>query len=73
VSEYIPIPDMVLLSRHFITTPQPLVSLAAMANKEVIISGGAYLSPKLLLLSGIGDCSALAELDIACTIHLPGM
>lgn len=45
---------------------------AATAAKEVIVSGGAYLSPKLLLLSGVGNCADLSKLDIPCTLNLPG-
>lgn len=43
------------------------------ANAEVILSAGAVQSPKLLMLSGIGDRDALSALDIASAVHLPGV
>ena len=42
------------------------------ARGEVILCGGAYNSPKLLMLSGIGDASALAKHGIASVKHIPG-
>lgn len=43
------------------------------ANKEIILSGGAINSPQLLMLSGIGVASELAQHDIACQHELPGV
>lgn len=43
------------------------------ADREVIVSAGAYHSPQLLMLSGIGDPSELAQHDIACKHALPGV
>lgn len=45
----------------------------AMANKEVILSGGAINSPQLLMLSGIGNADDLRKLDIPVVQHLPGV
>jgi choline dehydrogenase-like flavoprotein len=36
------------------------------ANKEIIVSAGSYNSPKILLLSGIGDRSTLSKHNIEC-------
>ena len=43
------------------------------ARKEVILSAGAFQSPQLLLLSGVGDQSELARHDIPLVHHLPGV
>jgi choline dehydrogenase-like flavoprotein len=43
------------------------------ARREVILSSGAFQSPQLLLLSGIGDAETLKKHGIASTQHLPGV
>jgi choline dehydrogenase len=43
------------------------------ADKEVIVSAGAIGSPKLLMLSGIGDAVALHRLGIDVVEDLPGV
>jgi choline dehydrogenase-like flavoprotein len=43
------------------------------ARREVIVSSGAFQSPQLLLLSGVGDGTALGQHGIAATHHLPGV
>ena len=45
----------------------------ARASGEVIVSGGAIETPKLLLLSGIGDATELKAAGIEPTIDLPGV
>ncbi|MDQ7246355.1 choline dehydrogenase [Dongia sedimenti] len=45
----------------------------AEAEREVILCGGAFNSPHLLLLSGIGPRAELAERGIAAAIDLPGV
>ncbi len=44
-----------------------------MATREVVVCAGAIDSPKLLLLSGIGDGDRLAGLGIPVLQHLPGV
>ena len=43
------------------------------AKREVILSAGAYGSPQLMMLSGIGDRDELSEQSIDCIHHLPGV
>jgi len=43
------------------------------ARREVIVAGGAYGSPQLLQLSGIGDAAALQSLGIAALLDLPAV
>ncbi|RKF18024.1 glucose-methanol-choline oxidoreductase [Alginatibacterium sediminis] len=43
------------------------------ANLEVILSAGAFGSPQLLQLSGIGNSDALSDHGIACQHELPGV
>lgn len=46
---------------------------SVMARREVILCGGAYNTPQLLELSGIGAPEVLAENGIAITHALPGV
>lgn len=43
------------------------------ARREVIVASGAFQSPQLLMLSGVGDQAALARHGIAAVHHLPGV
>ena len=45
----------------------------ALATREVILCGGAYNSPQLLMLSGIGDAAQLTQHGIQTRVHLPGV
>jgi choline dehydrogenase len=51
--------------------PPPLQRLRA--KREVILAGGAFNSPQLLLVSGIGPREELAALDIETLVHRPGV
>jgi choline dehydrogenase-like flavoprotein len=43
------------------------------ARREVILSAGAFQSPQLLMLSGVGHAETLRKHGIASTHHLPGV
>jgi choline dehydrogenase len=43
------------------------------ASSEVVLSAGAIQTPKILMLSGIGDQSELARFGIATVAHRPGV
>ncbi|MGA9007539.1 MAG: GMC family oxidoreductase N-terminal domain-containing protein [Xanthobacteraceae bacterium] len=47
--------------------------IAAHADREVILCGGAINSPQVLMLSGIGDPQALGAHGIAVKVPLPGV
>ena len=48
-------------------------SVKVIANKEVIVSAGAYNSPQILMLSGIGDSADIKKHSIEAQQHLPGV
>jgi choline dehydrogenase len=45
----------------------------AYANNDVVLTAGAYASPKLLMLSGIGPAEHLAKLRIDVRVNLSGV
>jgi choline dehydrogenase-like flavoprotein len=45
----------------------------AFASRETILCGGAFNTPQLLMLSGIGPWKELARHGIKCRINLPGV
>ncbi len=48
-------------------------SQTATARQEVILSAGAFNSPQLLMLSGVGDAEELKRHGIPLKKHLPGV
>lgn len=48
-------------------------AVTARASREVLVAAGAIESPKLLMLSGIGDPAHLKGVGIATQVDLPGV
>ena len=48
-------------------------TLRLFAEKEIILSAGSLITPKLLMLSGIGNEKDLKKHNIECKINLPGV
>ena len=48
-------------------------SIRAEAEREVILCGGAFGTPHLLMLSGVGDADHLRSCGIMARQHLPGV
>lgn len=51
----------------------PAPATRQVTANEVIIAGGAYNSPQLLMLSGIGPADHLKKLDLPVLVDLPGV
>jgi choline dehydrogenase-like flavoprotein len=47
--------------------------ITAMATREVIVAGGVYGSPQLLMLSGLGPADHLRSVGIEPLVDLPGV
>jgi choline dehydrogenase len=45
----------------------------AVATREVVLSMGAFNTPRTLVLSGIGDAAELKRLGVPLVEHLPGV
>lgn len=48
-------------------------SVDILSNKEVILSSGAFGSPQILMLSGVGESKHLKDKGIICLHDLPGV
>lgn len=49
------------------------LSVVIRAQREVILCAGAFGSPQILELSGIGDKDVLRKAGVECIVHLPGV
>ncbi len=62
-----------LYRAHFQPSPGPGERRTICASKEVILAGGAFNSPQLLMLSGIGPREVLERFGIPVRVDLPGV
>ena len=53
--------------------PAPANRAQALASSEVVIAGGAFNSPQILMLSGVGDPTALAQQGLDVRVPLAGV
>ena len=56
-----------------VTDPSVGARQQVFAGKEVILSGGAFNSPQLLMLSGVGPKAELEKYGIPVVVDLPGV
>jgi choline dehydrogenase len=69
----VPGPDLYAARHHSKRAGQAGQPIVYHASKEVILSGGAFNTPQLLMLSGIGPQEELARHGIATRIDAPGV
>jgi len=62
-----------LYRAHAQPATAPGVPMRAAAGREVVLCGGAFNTPQLLMLSGIGPAEILRPLGIPVRIELPGV
>ncbi len=62
-----------LYRAHPEPSEKPAELRQARASREVILAGGAFNSPQLLMLSGIGPADELQRHGIAVRVDLPGV
>ncbi len=62
-----------LYGAHPGASKAPAETLIARARREVILSGGAFNTPQLLMLSGIGDPDVLSKHGIQTRVGLRGV
>jgi choline dehydrogenase-like flavoprotein len=62
-----------LYQAHWQPNPGPGEKRSARATREVILAGGAFNTPQLLMLSGVGPKDVLTKHGIEVRVDLPGV
>ena len=62
-----------LYQAHYDPSGEPGETRSVYATREVILAGGAFNTPQLLMLSGVGAKEELAQFGIKTRIDLPGV
>jgi choline dehydrogenase len=62
-----------LYRAHAVPSAAPGVLRRVYCSREVILCGGAFNTPQLLMLSGIGPAETLAKHNIPVRVELPGV
>jgi choline dehydrogenase len=70
--EYLVGPHLYRASRNPSVETEP-IKVTVRVRHEVILSGGTFNSPQLLMLSGVGDEAELRKFGITPVISLPGV
>ncbi len=71
--EFIEQPHLYRADPAAVTAPPDPPRQQASARREVILAGGAFNTPQLLLLSGVGPRTQLARFGIPQVVDLPGV
>jgi choline dehydrogenase len=70
--EYLSGSNLYRASRNPVGDAAP-VKMTVRARLEVILAGGAFNSPQLLMLSGVGEADELRKFGIEPVVNLPGV
>src|SRR5262249_33875478 len=71
--EFLEVPHLYRASSDSNSSGAPNPAKKVVTAREVILAGGAFSSPQLLMLSGVGPAEQLARFGIPVVANLPGV